>query len=305
MKLKLLSCLFLLSAMLLGACVPVDNCNESTPNTPLPGVELDDSISTGSEDSNNTPNDGDKSDDSTKNLVEYVAIFEDKYDNLIPREWGERVKGVVTRIDTKERIIALTFDACGNDGDGYDQGIIEFLINEGIPATLFISGRWIDKNIDEFISLAQNPLFDVANHGYMHKPLSVNGKSVYGISGTKSIGEVVEEIYLNEAKIVSFTGQKLQYYRSGTAYYDEISVQIASDLGYKVIGYNVLGDAGATYSEQQIVAACLNASRGSIILFHMNRPERGIASGIIKAITQLKEKGYTFVKLSDYDDQLR
>lgn len=99
--------------------------------------------------------------------------------------------------------------------------------------------------------------------------------------------------------------QKPVYFRSGTAYYDDVAVKIAGDLGYKVVNYNVLGDAGATYNKRQIVKACAGASPGSIILFHMNRPEKKIAEGIIEGITQLKDIGYTFVKLSDYHDSLR
>ena len=238
-------------------------------------------------------------------IEEQISYFEEKYADVVPEFWGERVKGVITEIDTADKVIALTFDACGGKSDGYDAEIIEFLVREGIPATLFINSHWIDKFPNEFHELAANPLFEIANHGYQHKPLSVTGKSAYGISGTKDIREVVEEVLLNHEKIFDLTGHEPKYFRSGTAFYDEIAVRIANDLGYQVVNYNVLGDAGATFNKDQIVKACSSASPGSIILFHMNRPETNIAEGIIEGITLLKNNGYTLVKLSDYHDFLK
>lgn len=238
-------------------------------------------------------------------LEELITSLEEKYSNQTPEQWGENIPGVITKIDSSEKIIALTFDACGSEGDGYDNEIIDFLIEQSIPATLFISGRWIDRHSEIMKDLAQNPLFEIANHGYSHKPLSVDGKSAYGISGTASVDEVVREILLNEEKLLEFTGYKPKYFRSGTAYYDEIAVKIANDLDYQVINFSVLGDAGATYSKEQIIRACRSAGPGSIIIFHMNRPERGIAAGIIEGISQLQKRGYRFVKLSDYHEFLK
>ena len=68
-----------------------------------------------------------------------------KYVAIVPREWGESVAGVKTRLATQEKVIALTFDACGSAGDGYDKDLIDYLEQEQIPATLFINDRWIDK----------------------------------------------------------------------------------------------------------------------------------------------------------------
>lgn len=147
-----------------------------------------------------------------------------KYRNQVPQEWGENVTGVKNRIATNEKFIALTFDACGQGGlsDGYDKKLIDFLIRENIPATLFISGNWIDKNIEIFKQLSKNPLFEIENHGTAHKPLSVNGKSAYGIPGTKNVSEVVNEILINDQKILNITGRKPKYFRSGTTFYERL-----------------------------------------------------------------------------------
>ncbi len=218
-----------------------------------------------------------------------------------PLQWGERVSGVRTRLDTPEKVVALTLDACGSaKGNGIDSRLMEFLIHEQIPATLFINGRWIDANLQLFKTLSANPLFEIANHGIRHKPASVTGRSVYGINGTKNIGEVVDEIELNARKISAICGHRPKLYRSGTAYYDEVAVEISRDLAHEVVGYSLLGDAGATWNSTTVTAALLQARPGDIALLHMNHPEAGTGAGIIAAVPELKRRGFRFVKISDF-----
>jgi peptidoglycan/xylan/chitin deacetylase (PgdA/CDA1 family) len=226
-----------------------------------------------------------------------VAAFK----NQTPKEWGERVPGVRTQIDTTEQVIALTFDACGGPrGSRVDAALIETLRMEQIPATLFVSGRWIDANAAAFKKLAADPLFEIENHGLAHKPCSVNGKSAYGIKGTASVAELVDEIEKNGRKIEAATGGRPKFYRPGTAYCDEVAVKVAGELGYEVVNYSVLGDAGATWPREKVREALLKAGPGAIVILHMNQPRSQTAAGLKEAIPLLKQKGLRFVKLSEY-----
>jgi len=219
-----------------------------------------------------------------------------------PQEWGEAVRGVFRSLKTSEKVIALTLDACGSaKGKGFDAKLIDFLIKERIPATLFINARWIDANLELFHRLAQNPLFEIANHGLMHKPASISGRTVYGITGTANVADLTDEIEGNAIKIHSLTGKRTRYYRSGTAYYDEVAVRVSERLGHAVIGFSLLGDAGATYSRKQVKSALVMARPGDIALLHMNHPESGTADGVMDAIPELKSRGFRFVLLSDYE----
>lgn len=223
------------------------------------------------------------------------------FENQTPRQWGENVTGVKTNLDTQEKVIALTMDACGSPlGMAYDEKLVNFLKKEKIPATMFINARWINKNLSTFKELASNPLFEIANHGLEHKPASVNGKSIYGLSGTKNVEELVDEIELNARKIESITHKRPKYFRSGTAYYDEVAVSVANKLNHQVIGFSILGDAGATFSTKKVEEAFLKSKKGEIVIIHMNHPTSDTAQGTINAITKLKQKGFKFVKLSDY-----
>jgi peptidoglycan/xylan/chitin deacetylase (PgdA/CDA1 family) len=224
-----------------------------------------------------------------------------KYEHRNPSQWGENVTGVKRKLNTKDKVVALTLDACGGtNGNGYDHKLIDYLIQEQIPATLFINSRWIDANYETFMAISHNPLFEIENHGSLHEPLSVSGKSVYGIKGTKNVGEVVDEVLVNENKIEALTGRKPIFFRSGTAFYDNVAASIVNELGLEPVNFNVLGDAGATYTVKQIRQAFQSSAPGSIIISHMNHPEKDVAEGIKLGIQDLKKKGYGFVKLASY-----
>ncbi|MCT8137222.1 polysaccharide deacetylase family protein [Anaerobacillus sp. CMMVII] len=217
-----------------------------------------------------------------------------------PTEWGEAVTGVIHKMTTEEKVVALTFDACGGEwGSGYDEALIDYLISEDIHATLFINSRWIDTNLEQFLYLASLDQFQIENHGTEHRPLSVNGGIAWGIKGTASVEEVISEVMTNYEKILSLTGHAPRYFRSGTAYYDEVSVAIVEEMGMKVINYDILGDAGATFSASQVRDSLLRSQPGSIALLHMNQPSKGTAEGVKMAVPLLKEQGFRFVTLNE------
>lgn len=224
-----------------------------------------------------------------------------RYSRKRPTAWGEAVPRVVRRLPTKDRVVALTLDACGGrTGSGYDRELIEALRRETVPATLFINARWIDANRRKFRQLAADQLFEIANHGTAHRPLSVSGRSIYGIAGTGSVAEVIDEVAVNQRLITQLTGVAPAFFRSGTAYYDDVAVRVVNRLGLQVINFNVLGDAGATYSAAQVASAMMGSAPGSIIIAHMNRPDRGTAEGIAAALPKLRKRGFRFVHLSEY-----
>jgi peptidoglycan/xylan/chitin deacetylase (PgdA/CDA1 family) len=224
-----------------------------------------------------------------------------RYSGEQPTAWGIAVPGVVLRLPTTDRVVALTLDACGGrTGSGYDAELIKTLRREQVPATMFVNARWIEANPRKFRQLAGNPLFEIANHGTRHRPLSVTGRSVYGIAGTGSVAQVVDEVAVNQRLITQLTGAAPAFFRSGTAYYDDVAVRVVNDLGLRVVNFDVLGDAGATYSAAQVADALLSSKPGSIILAHMNRPDSGTAEGIEAALPKLSRRGFRFVRLSEY-----
>ena len=114
-------------------------------------------------------------------------------------------------------MLALTFDACGGRNDGYNKDLIDYLRAEKIPATLFVTGVWIDKYPEVFAELAADPLFEIENHGLLHRLCSTEGRSMYGVRGTRNLDGVIDEMELGARKIGSLTGRRPVFFRSATA----------------------------------------------------------------------------------------
>ncbi|MDR3073191.1 MAG: polysaccharide deacetylase family protein, partial [Deltaproteobacteria bacterium] len=242
-----------------------------------------------------------------KSLAELGAELTKTYGGKTPVLWGERLPGIVSRLDAPgdssenpldglhdRRTLALTLDAC--DG-ATDTRIIALLRRHGVPAAIFATNRWLRANAKLAAELAEDPLFTFACHGARHKPASVDGKSAYGIAGTKNIAALVEEVEANARALAAATGKRPSWYRSGTAHYDEVALAVIRDLGFAAAGYTVSADAGATLGENDVARRLRAAPDRAIILCHLNRPESGTFAGLARALPAMLKAGAVFVPL--------
>ena len=179
-----------------------------------------------------------------------------------------------------KKIIALTFDACGGPhGSGYDAQLIDLLIQEKVPATLFTTGKWIDANYATFLQLAKEPLFELENHGFNHRPCAVDGESEYGIKGTATATDAFDEIEANARKIAAITGRRPKFYRSATAFTDEACAKIAGQLNTTVVSFDVLsGDAVPKTPKSVIVQNVLRHVRPGAIISCTSTAPLGLPS---------------------------
>lgn len=221
-----------------------------------------------------------------------------------PGQWGEFVKGVDEDLVTSQKILALTFDACGgpHGGSGYDAELIDYLRRERIPATLCVAGRWIDENPTTFRALARDPLFQIENHGFNHRPCSVDGESEYGIHGTATASDAFDEIEANARKIEGLTGRRPRFFRSATAYIDEACAKLAGQLHTTVISFDVLsGDAVAGTPADVIRDNVLrNVRPGALVIMHFNRPAWNSYEALRQIVPVLRQQGYQFTRLQDF-----
>jgi len=235
---------------------------------------------------------------------DYLALKKrilDQFINPKPGRFGEFVKGAKKDLDTQQKVIALTFDACGGRHSGYNAKLIEYLRQEKIPATLFVSGLWIEKNKELFIELAKDPLFEIENHGLLHRTCSINGSTMYGVIPTRDIGDVIDEMELNARKITELTGRRPIFFRSATAYCDEASIKVAQHLSMEVVSYDILsGDAMHSSVKTMAHNIVKGARHGAVVIMHFNHPEWHEMEALQAAVPALRVKGYTFGKLEDF-----
>jgi len=96
-----------------------------------------------------------------------------------------------------EMLIALTFDLCETDGDvaGYDGRIVDLLRAQGVKATFFAGGKWMETHEERTAQLLADPNFEIGSHGLRHLDMA-------RLSGDSLKDEIVltEAVYIRARK---------------------------------------------------------------------------------------------------------
>lgn len=193
--------------------------------------------------------------------------------------------------------VALTLDACmGNT----DPRILDVLVENRIPATIFVTARWLVRNEAAVkVLLAHPDLFELENHGAEHVPAVLGDKPVYGINPAGTLTAINAEIAGGETALFHATGVRAGWYRDATALYSPEALTLVRHLGLKVAGYSVNGDQGASLLAATAAHRIAGAHDGDVIIAHINQPKRAAGEGVAAGILALKARGFTFVRLED------
>jgi peptidoglycan-N-acetylglucosamine deacetylase len=191
----------------------------------------------------------------------------------------------------RDKRIALTFDACPTGrSDEYDEKVIEILRREDVHATLFLSGRWVEKNPDKAKFLADQPQFEIGAHSYYHPHLL-----------EKDDARVLREMKRTQAIIKKTTGKKPRYFRPPFGEVDERVAKLAKEAGLTTIQYDIpSGDPDPNLSPERIARSIVrNAKGGSIVVFHMNKKGVHTAEMLPQIIKGLRDKGFILVTVGE------
>ena len=158
--------------------------------------------------------------------------------------------------------VALTFDLCPvRNGAGYDQALIDYLIEQKIPATFFMSGKWITKHDQQVRALLLVPFFEVGTHGEVHAHLPLH-------SADEQKQEILGPVRLLKAKY----GHEATLFRPPYGEFNDDTVNVARALGLQFILWDVVsGDPDPTLTAIRIEDRLKRLIRkGSVIVMHAN-----------------------------------
>jgi peptidoglycan/xylan/chitin deacetylase (PgdA/CDA1 family) len=193
--------------------------------------------------------------------------------------------------------VSLTFDACSGKTD---MRILSALIENKLPATIFVTARWLKRNQIAFAELKAHPeLFEIQNHGAMHVPAVDRPMTIYGIPAAGSPSAVALEVEGGATAIREAGGVAPQWFRGSTARYSRSVIAQIRGLGFRVAGYSVNGDGGSLLGARMTEKRIAGARDGDVVIAHINQPTHAAGEGVVKGILALKAQGYSFVKLSD------
>lgn len=207
-----------------------------------------------------------------------------------------------------QKTVALTFDACMtlgmekklNDGRSksyFNKPVIDELIKENVPATLFLTGLWAKNYPGVTKSLAQNPLFEIGNHSYSHPAFTAN---CFGLPYINS-SDKEKEIQMSQEILTKLTGKHPTLFRFPGGCYGKSDLEQIKKYGLRNVGWDLAsGDAFNNNPGSIVKRVESRVAPGSIIVMHMNGNIDApvTAEALPEIIAYLKSNGYTFVKVS-------
>jgi len=224
-------------------------------------------------------------------VIVAVALGYGTY-RLIPSRTTQLVGELVQRVETDERIVALTFDDGPTDADV--DTVLETLAQRGVVATFYLNGQDIEKNPDAIQAIIADG-HEIGNHTWSHRSMAF-----------VTLDTVAEEIESTDAAIraagydgpITFRppyGNKLLVLPLYLAQHDRLTV---------TWDVSVEDFSGAQQSSDEIVDGTVRTtSPGSIILLHPWFGRTASQQAIGEVIDQLQEQGYRFVTVSDLVDR--
>lgn len=160
------------------------------------------------------------------------------------------------------KAVALTFDLCPvRKAGGFDVELIEFLIENHVPATFFMSGKWIAKHDPEVKRLLEIPFFEVGTHGDVHAHLPLHSEE-------EQRREILGPVTLLKTRYARQTA----LFRPPYGEYNDLTVEVVKALGLQFIQWNLeSGDPDPLLATEQILDRVKRRTKpGSIIVFHAN-----------------------------------
>ena len=201
---------------------------------------------------------------------------------------------VISRPEGGGRRVALTFDACSTlDRSFYDDRVTRVLLETRTPATLFISGRWAETHLREMRVLAQNSLFEIANHSFTHPHM------------TEVLPERQrEELLWTQQTLFSLTGRLPRFFRPPYGEVDAELAQQAAQNGLRTVEFDFpSGDPDRRITRERLIAWVLAKARpGSIVVMHMNRRGWHTAEALPEIIAGLRAKGFVLSQVGSMVD---
>ncbi|MGN0298095.1 MAG: polysaccharide deacetylase family protein [Lachnospiraceae bacterium] len=188
-------------------------------------------------------------------------------------------------VDTSKPQISLTFDAAWGNEDL--DAILAILSKHQVSACFFITGEFLDQYPEEVQKILDQG-HELGNHGNKHKDMT-----------TLSVEEQLEELNTLHQKVKEKFQVEMKFFRPPYGAYNNAVILTAQSAGYISVQWSVDSLDWKNYGVESIIDTVINhkeLENGAIILMHNGT--KYTAQALERMLIQLKQKGYTFVPLS-------
>jgi peptidoglycan/xylan/chitin deacetylase (PgdA/CDA1 family) len=209
--------------------------------------------------------------------------------------WGmtapAAVRAPIHRVETREPVVAITFDACATrtHGYGFDRKVYAILKEGGVPATIFVSGRWVEFHPKEMTELAGDPLVTFGDHSYDHPHMP--------LLSAPRMGRQIDQ---TEAALARY-GKKSVAFRPPFGDWSRRMIDVVAEHGLPTVTWDVVsGDPSKRTTKAGMIRNVVGrAKAGSIVIFHINGRGLKTAEALPEILRALREEGLRFVSLGD------
>lgn len=222
----------------------------------------------------------------------FVGLFFGFYNFALHENMDYWVRNhlVITRVNTQEKVVALTFD------DGPDPqttaAVLKSLEKHNVRATFFVVGSRAEKQPDMLKKMAQAG-HEVSNHSYSHKSFN-----------RKSGDEIRQEIKSTNQLIYKLTGQKSVLFRPPGGYLSNELIRLTQQEKV-IIAYWSWETDSKDWKDGRSAGSisshiCQHIAPGQIIILHDGCSNSlQTAKAVDLLLTELKKQGYKFVTMSE------
>ena len=186
----------------------------------------------------------------------------------------------ISRVQTSEKKVAITFDASWNIDTFYD--LLDILDEHNIKCTFFLVGYWIDAFPEAMEELCRRG-HEIGNHSDTHPDYTL-----------LSYESIQQELYACNDKIRPYYGKDPIVARPPSGAYNDNAIRAIRQAGMEVIQWDADSlDWIESTTENGLYENIMSKVRpGSILLFHVEGYHT--VKVLPRILDELESQGYTF-----------
>ncbi len=193
---------------------------------------------------------------------------------------------VVSRLDTSDKLVALTLD----DGPTrHTAEVLRILGAAGVPATFYLTGAELERHPEYGAAIAAAG-HEIGNHSYTHRRMVLIRPGTVADEVERTDAAIAATGYRGPVTFRPPYGKKLWTLPHYLAEHDRTTVT-----------WDVAPDSAGTPDTAQIVDDTVRGVRpGSILLLHVMHDSRAQSRAALpQIVSRLRSDGYRFVTVTD------